>query len=287
MFKREEVPVRDPFVMLDGDTYYMYGTRPETVWGHATGFDVYKSSDLENWEGPFEVFHKTNGFWADMQYWAPEVKKYRGKYYLIATFGSEAKKPVKGIQVLAADQPTGPFYPLTKKPITPDGWDCLDGTLYFEDDQVWMVCSHSVPQEPRGEMCLFELAPDLIKVVGHHQTLFFAEDVSWSQDLPFAKQEFGINHGYFSDGPYLFKQDGKLCMLWSTWYNNDYAMAVSYSASGKIQGPWKHPTKPIIEHGGHGMVFRDKNGVLNVTYHSPNDTPNERAVFIPINSINC
>lgn len=288
MLKTKEVGVRDPFVFLDDDgTYYMYGTRPKTVWGHGDGFDVYRSLDLENWEGPQEVFHKSSGFWADREYWASEVSKYRGSYYLLATFGSDATEPVKGIQFLKSDTPVGPFSPLTSDPLTPRGWDCLDGTLYVDDaNQPWLICSHSVPQETRGEMCACRLSSDLKHLEGSMYPLFYAKDVTWTQNLPFAQAEFGVPEGYFSDGPYLFKNTAQqLCMLWSSWYHGDYAMTVSVSPSGKITGPWHHQVRPIVEHGGHGMVFRTKSNRLVLTYHSPNDTPNERAVFQPLSRL--
>ena len=59
--KTEQINVRDPYVLLHGGTYYLYGTRSATCWGEADGFDCYTSSDLEHWEGPFEVFHRPEG----------------------------------------------------------------------------------------------------------------------------------------------------------------------------------------------------------------------------------
>ena len=101
----------------------MYGTRAETCWGAAEGFDCFKSKDLENWEGPFEIFHKPEDFWADRCFWAPECYEINGKYYLVATFGSEKHK---GIQILQSDTPDGTFQIMTETPLTPDDWNCID-----------------------------------------------------------------------------------------------------------------------------------------------------------------
>ena len=84
---------------------------------------------LENWEGPFEVFHRPEGFWADKNYWAPEVHFYEGTFYMFATFNSEAIER-KGTMILKADNPLGPFVLHSEGKITPDEWNCLDGTLY-------------------------------------------------------------------------------------------------------------------------------------------------------------
>lgn len=60
--KLTDINIRDPYILCSGDWYYMYGTRAETCWGAAEGFDCFKSKDLENWEGPFEIFHKPEDF---------------------------------------------------------------------------------------------------------------------------------------------------------------------------------------------------------------------------------
>ncbi len=48
--KREDINIRDPYVLVDEGKYYLYGTRSETCWGEAFGFDCYVSDDLENFE---------------------------------------------------------------------------------------------------------------------------------------------------------------------------------------------------------------------------------------------
>lgn len=67
--KNTEINIRDPFVLAENGTYYMYGTRAATCWMAATGFDCYVSEDMENWDGPYEVFRKPEDFWADMNCW--------------------------------------------------------------------------------------------------------------------------------------------------------------------------------------------------------------------------
>ena len=48
--KLTDINIRDPYILCSGDWYYMYGTRAETCWGAAEGFDCFKSKDLENWD---------------------------------------------------------------------------------------------------------------------------------------------------------------------------------------------------------------------------------------------
>lgn len=87
--KTSEVNIRAPFILAYEGKYYLYGTRSATCWGPADGFDCYVGSDLENWEGPIEIFHRPEGFFADREYWAPECVHYQGLFYLITTFGGE------------------------------------------------------------------------------------------------------------------------------------------------------------------------------------------------------
>lgn len=279
MMKKNEIGIRDPFVLVDEGKYYLYGTRNTTAWGKADGFDVYVSDDMENWSEKKEIFHNDGTFWATQNYWAPECVKYHGKYYLIATFGSETRK--KGIQILESDRPDGIFVPKTKYPITPDEWECLDGTLYWEDQTPWLIFSHSVPEECRGAMCAAQLSDDLADMKTKPQVLFYASEAAWSRPIPFAKEAFGVDgDAYFSDGPYLFKNEtGDLCMLWSSWGEKGYEMGISKSANGKITGIWKHQPKSFFQDGGHGMIFTSKEGERLLTFHAPNDSMKERPIF--------
>lgn len=119
--KREEINIRDPFVLTRNGQYYLYGTRGATCWGPANGFDVYVSRDLENWDGPFECFHNDGTFWADRNYWAPEVHEYHGKLYMLASFKREDL--CRGTAILTADNPLGPFVPHSDGRVTPSNWE--------------------------------------------------------------------------------------------------------------------------------------------------------------------
>ena len=55
--KSYEINIRDPFVLVKDDTYYMYGTRAKNFGRLVGGVDVYTSKDLENWSEPVECFN--------------------------------------------------------------------------------------------------------------------------------------------------------------------------------------------------------------------------------------
>ena len=80
--KASEINIRDPFILPDGGKYYLYGSRGYEAWGACTGLDVYVSEDLDEWSEPTAAFQRPADFWADKNFWAPEVHKYNGAYYI-------------------------------------------------------------------------------------------------------------------------------------------------------------------------------------------------------------
>jgi len=280
--KTNEINIRDPYVLLHEDRYYLYGTRSESCWGEADGFDCYVSADRENWEGPVEIFHRPEGFWADRAYWAPECVYYRDAFFLITTLGAADRK--KGVYVLRSDSPLGPFAPYGVC-LTPEDWSCIDGTLFFEEGQPWLIFSHSFEDDPKGDMCLLPLKEDLSAAVGEPVTLFSAAEAPWARPVPFAKAEFGMDGDvYFTDGPCVKKlHDGELIMTWSSWSEQAYAVGVAMSENGRVRGPWRQLGTPLYPaNGGHGMIFTEKDGSLCFTLHTPNDKYLERPAFYQV-----
>lgn len=139
-----EIRMRDPFI-LEADTgkFVLFGTTDGNVWGGpATGFDCYTSNDLKHWEGPIAAFRPPPGFWADTQFWAPEVYALDGRFFMLANFATSSGERPRGVSVLVADSPTGPFQPWSDGPVTPRNQPCLDGTLHIGDDGTsWLVYS--------------------------------------------------------------------------------------------------------------------------------------------------
>lgn len=279
MLKTSDIHIRDPFVLpfAAENQYYLYGTTGAEAWTpSASGIDYYTSPDLQNWEGPFPAFRPLLGFWADRNFWAPEVHFYRGRYYMFATFKAEGV--CRGTQILAADSPAGPFLPISETPVTPRDWECLDGTLFVDDsDQPWIVFCHEWVQVGDGEICALRLSDDLTTGVGQPQLLFRASEAPWSHELNSKGRK-----GYVTDGPWLHRlANGELIMLWSSFNNGDYCVGIGKSASGGILGPWQQAPEPLYAgNGGHCMTFRTFDGQLLLAYHRPNPSPDERPYFV-------
>lgn len=274
--KREEINIRDPFILPYEGKYYLYGSRGSEVWGDsATGFDVYVSSDLENWSEPKEIFTRTPDFWADRHYWAPEVYAYNGAFYMFASFKSADRR--RGTMVLRADAPDGKFTVWSEGTITPPDWEALDGTLYIaKNGKPYMVFCHEWVQITVGEICAVEMSADLKRAVGEPFTLFKANEASWIR-----AGEGGI---YVTDGPFMYRcSDGTLLMLWSSMGEEGYTEAVAVSSNGDIDGDWVQCDELLFKKdGGHGMIFKTFDQRLMLALHSPNKHPLERPAYFEL-----
>jgi len=266
--KSNEIHIRDPFILLEDGTYYLYSAE-------VPGFKVYKSDNLENWSEPVKIFTPDDDFWGMECFWAPEVHKYNGSYYLFSTH--KGKNICRGTQIFKSDSPEGPFFPHSNMAVTPHDWECLDGTLYVEDGIPYMVFCHEWLQVKDGEMCYVQLSSDLKEAVGEPVIMFRASESP-------CISSFDDNGNYITDGPFLYKtKKGKLLMIWSSFAKHGYCEAIAYSDNGKLTGNWKHADKLLFEKdGGHGMIFKDKDGRIMLPLHHPNIDGKERLTLFEL-----
>ena len=279
MIKREYIRIRDPFILTDKENgcYYMYGTTAldEGTTRAGNSFSVYKSLDLENFEEPKTVVDgSVLGFWADRDFWAPEVHKYGGKYYLFGSCIAEGKN--RATHIFVCDTPDGSFVPVSEKAATPQEWMCLDGTLWVEDGKPYLVFCHEWLQVRDGRICAVQMSSDLTERIGECVTLFSATACPEVVEIGSQKR------GYVTDGPYLFREDGRLLMIWSSYVPGHYAVLLAESESGSVLGPWRQLGNRFNFDGGHAMIFETLDGVRMMALHSPNSGCVERAVFIKI-----
>lgn len=277
-----DIQIRDPYVLTvpEEGAYYLFGSTDADIWQPpATGFDCYRSTDLDRWEGPIEAFRPPAGFWSDRNFWAPEVHRYAGRFFLFATFKAEGVR--RGTQILVADRPEGPYAPWSAGPVTPRDWECLDGTLHVDAaGSPWIVYCHEWEQVWDGEVVAQRLSTDLREPLGEPLVLFRASEAAWARPIAHRRVPPGVS-AYVTDGPFLHRlDDGGLIMLWSSFGDSGYAMGIARSVTGTVEGPWEQETAPIWgADGGHGMIARTLDGELLLTLHQPNDTPHERTVL--------
>jgi beta-xylosidase len=270
-----DVHISDPCILADPVSrhYYTYMhfadfNRFPQLKGNSPRFFVIESEDLINWTEPRVCFTKGDEFWADLDYWAPEVHYYDGSYILISSF--RAKGMYRRCQCLISESPLGPFRPIAPNPVTPPGWHCLDGTLYTDRKRKpWMVFCHEWLQVNDGQIAAVPLSEDLGSAAGDPIILFYASDGPW-------------NTGVVTDGPWLYRmKNGSLIMLWSgSSKNGGYATAYARSKSGDIAGPWEQESQALYDlDGGHSMLFHTFDNQLMMALHCPNDHPRKRILL--------
>ena len=274
MHKREDIRIRDPSIYTDFENgcYYMYGTTAlvkDSIAAKNT-FMVYRSRDLENFEDPKVIFDGGKSkFWADRDFWAPELHEYNGKFYLFGSCKADGKH--RATHIFVCDTPDGEFLPLTEEPITPSDWECLDGTFWVESGKPYIVFSHEWTQVGDGEIWAMELTEDLKAAAGEPFMLFRASD------NPNVSELRGKSGKYVTDGPFLYREDGVLKMLWSSFYKGRYLVLEAWSEA--LDGEWKHGGSRFDFDGGHAMLFKKLDGTRMISLHAPNSANNERAFF--------
>lgn len=291
----KDINIRDPFILpveKEG-VYYLYKSLDYTHEGEDYGGVVaFKSKDLKTWTGPQRVFEVPLDNYMTGTVWAPEVHYYKGKYYLFATLNSDIiwqrahrVNTHRATQIFWSESPEGPFLPFKeKRPHTPLGQMCLDGTLWVEDGVPYMIYCHEWLETTDGEMCLVELNKDLSESVGAPVRLFCASAAEWST----GDGEDPDNLTYVTDGCFLYRTStGKLLMIWSSFKHGSYAIGIAESTTGKVHGPWRQQDDLLYEsHGGHGMLFKDFDGRLCLIFHAPNSPGgSERAQIFEIEDL--
>lgn len=268
-----DINIRDPFVLNENGIFYMYGTRAENFGKGTGGFDVYSSNDLINWSNGEKCFDSEKFSLNREVNWAPEVHRHCGKYYMLATF----TKPngLRGTYSLISDSPSGEFKPLGKA-LTPNDWECLDGTLYISrSGEPYLVFCHEHTQIIDGTICYVRLNNSLTAPIGEVRTLFSGSSPYWADKKPDGEH-------YITDGPFMYRTKGdELLLIWSTFVNHKYCQCVARSSNGEIDGTFEHLPLLIDDDGGHGMIF-EAFGELFLSLHTPNKSGFEHPKFIKL-----
>ena len=278
----DSIQLSDPCVLADSatQTYYMTGT----------GGLLWKSRDLQLWDGPYPVAETDSNSWMGPRpmIWAAELHHYRDKYYYFATFTNRDvwidtvdNRPInrRASHILVSDRPDGPYRPMADPTYLPADKPTLDGTFWVDTDgKPYMVYCGEWLQNLNGTVEKIELKEDLSGSIGEGKILFRASDSPWSR----SHRNDSITWNWVTDGPWLFRTStGRLGMIWTSWIDDIYTQGVAYSESGTLDGPWLQQKDPITPPNyGHGMIFRDLQGRWFLSCHSHlND--NGRYVRVP------
>lgn len=171
--------IGDPSIYFEEGHYYMFGTGFK---GEAFGCYVGKSLDHFD-ETPLMVFPKKNSFgWMD--FWAPEVIKYKGEYYMF--YSAKGNDGLLHVQVAKSNKVTGPYKDINiSKPLLP--WATIDASPFIDKDGkayllFVMDCSENIINGKHcSETYIIQLDETLSKTIGEPKRLL-TPDVPWEFD---------------------------------------------------------------------------------------------------------
>ena len=306
----------DPYILDNEDgTYYMYGTGS----GAKDGFVTYSSTNLVDWTLEKQVYTgNTESAWNVANFWAPEVYKMKGKYYLF--FSADWKNnPTNELEnfkigVAVSDSPTGPFVDLKDEPLFDPGYPIIDANVFKDDNgRYYLYYSRACYKNPvesdiatwAKEEGLYdeieeswvygvELQPDFKGVIGEPVLLLSPpksmDDVNaeWESRSITSKE---VNRRW-TEGSFTFKHKDTYYMMYSANHFAGENYAVGYATASHPLGPYtKAANNPVLQKNtstggevtgtGHNMVlFLEDNSMLCVYHGRTKVTGNNRVVFM-------
>ncbi|MBP3711980.1 MAG: family 43 glycosylhydrolase [Bacteroidaceae bacterium] len=262
---KSQIPLADPYILLEGDTYYAYGTHD------ASGIRCYSSTDLRTWKDEGQALNKANTT-ETQWFWAPEVYHVKGQYIMYFSANEH-------LYAATATSPKGPFKQVGTYQMNNLIGDekCIDSHVFIDEDSTAYIFFVRFTD---GN-CIWQakLSDDFITPVEGTLRKCFAATQGWELML-----------GKVNEGPNVIKQ-GKRYFL--TYSGNDYRSqdyAVGYATTTNIaSGTWtKYTANPILRRWddlvgtGHHSLFYDKEGILRIVFHAHNSTESvhDRLMYI-------
>lgn len=271
---QEEIFLADPTVFEHDGVYYVYGTDGTNP---NKGFRVYRSSDLETWEGPVGVHDgfaliKEEAF-GDTGFWAPQVWYEDGLFYMAYTAN-------ENIAIAISDSPLGPFKQTVQQPIIKEGKQ-IDPFIFTDTDGKKYL--YHVRLQVGNRIFVAELQADYSGILPGTLTECIDASLPW---------ENTDNVSWpVAEGPTVLKLGQKYYMFYSAndFRNPHYAVGVAIS--DHVYGPWEKVGDQALlsVHNtnwagtGHGDVFRAGNQWYYVchTHFSPEKVGPRRTAIVP------
>jgi beta-xylosidase len=232
------VRIADPMVLKEGPTYYLYGTT-----NPGDGFMVYTSDDLVNWTNRGPCYNKDEDTWGQWHFWAPEVVKKDGTYFLYYS-GFSPKANQLNVCVATSTSPLGMFRD-AKAPFIPN-MDLIDAHVFQDpaapDKYYYFVKDNLNP----SRILVAPLAPSLLELETT-LTEVLKLDQKWED--------------WVIEAPYVVLHNGWYYMMSSGSAWNEPLYAVGYAVAKSPMGPWKKfEGNPILKQAP-GMEGPGHNGV--------------------------
>ncbi len=265
MIKTDITGIGDPFVLPEGDTYYLYATDAPD------GFKYFTSTDLINWK--IEGYCYSRSSWGENCFWAPEVYHYRSRYYLLYTARWNKNHSLRtGLAV--SDSPKGPFVDINDGPLFDMGYATIDATFYLGDkNYLYFVrdCSENVIRGVHtSQIYAVEIDKTLTKFIGEPK-MISSPDEQWEKCVD--------PKWRWNEGPVVIRKNGRYYLNFSVNCYNNRNYCVGAAEADDPLGPFvKYKDNPILKYvenefsgPGHNSVFTAKDGKLMTAFHIHTD----------------
>lgn len=249
--EKSQVPLADPYILLDNGKYYAYGTHD------ASGIRCYSSDDLRTWKDEGQALNKANCT-ETQWFWAPEVYHVGDKYIMYFSANEH-------LFAATATSPKGPFIQVGSYQMESLIGDekCIDSHVFFDDNGKAYV--FFVRFTDGNCIWQAQLEDDYITPKAGTLRKCFAVSQTWENKM-----------GRVNEGPNVIKIGKKYYLTYS---GNDYRSqdyGVGYATTTNIaSGTWsKFAGNPILCRfddlvgTGHHSLFYDKEGILRIVFHS-------------------
>ena len=264
-----DYPLRDTCVCLGPDgIYYLTGTTGDTkTWWETNdgGIRVWKSKDLKKWEalGPVWNFAK-NTTWQKgstdekgkllRAIWAPEIHYFKNTFWIAycVNYGGT------GVLKSTSGKAEGPYIDMKPEgPLTPQ----IDASLFCDDDgKAYFVWQNGMIARLKDDMSGLAEEPRHLKPTNAEQVGF--------------------------EGAFLTKINGRyrlVCAEFNSHKDGPATYDCMIAESDKLYGPYGDRYL-AIPHGGHNMLFKDKDGGWWSTFfgNDPKAPFTERPAILPL-----
>ena len=257
----------DPFIFKEGGIYYLYST------SRTPGLQYATSTDLKNWSSTKLCFDNPDRS-KYKAFWAPEIYKYNGKYYMLTTAVNYTDH-IFDQRLLIAESTSlnSKFTNYREVDVGIDNADVIDGSILFDNGHIYLYYKY----EKNGYLYVIEL------------------DSSFNKKTEKPTKLIGINknitwESYALEAPYCIKHNDTYYLMYSTAAYMNETYFVGYATSNSPLGPFVKQTvekpllfgdKPIVEGGnkiydsnnnmygpGHNMILQISDDEFYTIYHT-------------------
>ena len=251
-----DVLLADPFIYRESDTYYLYGTASRS------GLLVWTSDDLVNWQLRGHAFERSADTWSKQNFWAPELFKHKGKYYLHFTAQGRGpdERSLNRLLVLAeGDSPLGPFKEVQAPWFRAD-MDTIDGHVFKDDDgRLYLYAVGTGSEKER----VFNINVRLL-----NQRLQPAPEAAVC-----IKPKFHWEGGVVNEGPFILKKGDTYVLTYSAngYHDPNYCLGIATS---------KNPMGPWDKHNAAGAILHRSETISGPGHHCFIDSPDRKQMYV-------